>query len=38
VLVDALTGSMGDIHCKPLTQHLDRIDPIDGQIDESTTT
>lgn len=34
VLVDALTGRMGDIHCKLLTQHLDRIELIDRQIDE----
>jgi transposase len=34
LLVDALTGSMGDIHCRLLTQHLDRIDLIDRQIDE----
>ena len=33
-LVDALTGSMGEIHCRLLTQHLDRIDLIDRQIDE----
>ena len=31
---DSLTGSMGDIHCRLLTQHLDRIDLIDRQIDE----
>jgi len=34
VLVDALTGAMGAIHCKLLTQHLDRIDLIDQQIGE----
>ena len=34
VLVDALTGSMGDVHCRLLTQHLDRIELIDRQIDE----
>jgi transposase len=34
VLVDALTGSMGDVHCKLLTQHLDRIELIDRQIEE----
>ena len=34
VLVDALTGSMGDIHCQLLKQHLDRIELIDGQIEE----
>ena len=33
-LLDALTGSMGDIHCRLLTQHLDRIDLIDRQIEE----
>lgn len=33
-LVDALTGAMGDIHCQLLTQHLDRIELIDGQIEE----
>jgi transposase len=32
VLVDALTGAMGAIHCRLLTQHLDRIDLIDQQI------
>jgi transposase len=34
VLVDALTGSMGVIHCRLLTQHLERIDLIDRQIQE----
>jgi transposase len=34
LLVDALTGSMGEIHCRLLTQHLDRIDVIDRQIEE----
>jgi transposase len=34
VLVDALTGSMGDIHRKLLAQHLDRIELIDRQIDD----
>jgi transposase len=33
-LLDALTGSMGDTHCRLLTQHLDRIDLIDRQIEE----
>jgi transposase len=33
-LLDALTGSMGDIHCRLLTQHLDRIELIDLQIEE----
>jgi transposase len=33
-LVDALTGSMGEIHCHLLTQHLDRIELIDRQIEE----
>jgi transposase len=33
-LVDALTGAMGEIHCQLLTQHLDRIELIDRQIDE----
>jgi transposase len=33
-LVDALTGSMGDIHRQLLTQHLDRIELIDRQIEE----
>ena len=33
-LVDALTGSMGDIHRQLLAQHLDRIEMIDGQIEE----
>jgi len=34
VLVDALTGSMGEIHYKLLSQHLDRIDMIDRQIED----
>jgi transposase len=34
VLVDALTGAMGAIHCRLLAQHLDRIDLIDQQIGE----
>jgi transposase len=33
-LVDALTGSMGQIHCWLLRQHLDRIEMIDRQIEE----
>lgn len=33
-LRDALTGAMGDIHCRLLAQHLDRIDLIDEQIEE----
>jgi transposase len=33
-LADALTGSMGDIHRQLLTQHLDRIELIDQQIEE----
>jgi transposase len=33
-LVDALTGSMGDIHRRLLAQHLDRIELIDRQIEE----
>ena len=33
VLVDALTGGMGDIHCELLAQHLDRIELIDRQIE-----
>lgn len=33
-LVDALAGSMGDIHRKLLAQHLDRIELIDRQIEE----
>jgi transposase len=33
-LVDALTGSMREIHCRLLAQHLDRIELIDGQIQE----
>jgi transposase len=34
ILVDALTGSMGAIHCRLLTQQLERIDLIDRQIEE----
>lgn len=34
VLVDALTGSMGDIHRKLLTQKLDQIEMLDRQIEE----
>jgi transposase len=34
VLSDALTGSMGDIHCKLLAQHLDCIELIDRQIED----
>ena len=34
VLVDALSGAMGDIHRQLLTQHLDRIELIDQQIEE----
>lgn len=34
VLVDALNGAMGDIHRRLLSQHLDRIELIDGQIEE----
>lgn len=33
-LVDALTGSMGAIHCQLLAQHLDRIELIDRQIEQ----
>jgi transposase len=33
-LVDALTGSIGEIQCRLLTQHLDRIELIDRQIEE----
>lgn len=33
-LVDALTGAMGDIHRKLLSQQLDRIELIEGQIEE----
>jgi transposase len=33
-LVDALTGSMQDVHRRLLTQHLDRIELIDRQIEE----
>jgi transposase len=33
-LVDALTGSMGDIHRRLLAQHLDRIELIDRQVEE----
>jgi transposase len=32
--VDALTGSMGDIHRQLLAQHLDRIELIDRHIEE----
>ena len=32
--MDALTGSMQDIHCRLLAQHLDRIELIDRQIEE----
>lgn len=34
LLVDALTGSMGEIHCQLLNQHLNRIELIDRQIQE----
>jgi transposase len=34
VLVDALTGSMEDIHRQLLGQHLDRIELIDKQVEE----
>ena len=34
VLVDALTGVMGSVHCKLLGQHLDRIEVLDKQIEE----
>ncbi len=34
VLVDALTGAMGTIHCKLLAQHLKRIELMDKQIEE----
>jgi len=34
VLEDALTGAMGPLHRKLLEQHLDRIELIDGQIEE----
>lgn len=34
VLVDALTGSMEEIHRRLLGQHLDRIELIDSQIDD----
>jgi transposase len=34
VLEDALTGAMRDIHRRLLSQHLDRIQVIDKQIDE----
>jgi len=37
-LVDALTGSMGDIHRRLLAQHLDRIELIDRQIEELNQT
>lgn len=33
-LVDALTGAMAEIHCKLLAQHLNRIELIDGQVEE----
>ena len=33
-LVDALTGSMQDVHCQLRAQHLDRIELIDRQIQE----
>ena len=33
-LVDALTGSMADIHRRLLAQHLDRMERIDRQIQE----
>ena len=33
-LRDALTGSMGDLHCKLLAQQMDRIALIDRQIEE----
>ena len=33
-LVDALTGSMGNLHRRLLAQHLDRIELIDRQIEE----
>jgi len=34
VLVDALTGSMGVVHCQLLGQHLDRIELIDNHIED----
>ena len=34
VLVDALSGAMGDIHCSLLAQQLKRIELIDRQIEE----
>jgi transposase len=37
-LVDALTGSMGDIHRRLLAQHLDRIEWIDRQVEELNQT
>jgi transposase len=37
-LVDALTGSMGNIHRRLLAQHLDRIELIDRQIEELNQT
>lgn len=37
-LVDALTGSMGDIHRRLLAQHPDRIELIDRQIEELNQT
>src|SRR5438270_5778345 len=33
-LLDALSGSMGNIHCRLLGQHLDRIELIDRQIED----
>jgi transposase len=33
-LVDALTGSVGAIHCQLLAQHLDRVQLIDRQIEQ----
>jgi transposase len=34
VLVDALSGAMGEIHCQLLAQHLDRMELIDRQIEK----
>lgn len=34
VLMDALTGSMEDLHCRLLAQQMDRIELIDRQIQE----
>ena len=34
VLADALTGSMNEVHRTLLRQHLDRLDLLDGQIEE----